>query len=409
MARAAPRQSNADLRLLVGVQFEMQRVLDFGLRTLAAGEQEKGQNSHRNCGPRNAQSWPCPFITLPCKNHGGSGFRISFTRRKTLLGRPLAGNFYAVFPHGLLAWTFGLVFVFACVALAIGATRFHRDISRGRATLPALAEASTSALTLRYLGGGHGQGCNDEDDAFTLRRRRFHHLTFYGFLLCFAATCVATLYHYLLAREAPYPWWDLPVVLGTLGGVGLLIGPLGLLAERWKRDPALVDEKRAGMDVAFIAMLFLTGLTGMALLVWRDAAAMGPLLALRLWGTSVRALRRALGPAFLLMAAGYLLFAGAPLLASVTRTRAQLGAFSTLIILTMSALGGSMFPRFLMPDAMRKVGLFTFNSWAIDGYTKVFWRDEPVGHLGPQVAVLVASGLVLFMMARWFARRWETA
>jgi citrate/tricarballylate utilization protein len=101
-------------------------------------------------------------------------------------------------------------------------------------------------------------------------------------MLCFAATCVATLYHYLLGREAPYAWWDLPVVLGTLGGIGLLIGPVGLLVEKSKRDPDLVDEKRTGMDVAFIVMLFLTGLTGMALLLLRETPAMGPLLALHL-------------------------------------------------------------------------------------------------------------------------------
>jgi citrate/tricarballylate utilization protein len=53
--------------------------------------------------------------------------------------------------------------------------------------------------------GGHGEGCNNEDDAFTLLRRRFHHFTFYGFMLCFAATTVATLYHYLLDLHAPYP------------------------------------------------------------------------------------------------------------------------------------------------------------------------------------------------------------
>ena len=127
-----------------------------------------------------------------------------------------------------------------------------------------------------------GFGCFNEDDRPTDRRKVFHHLTFYGFALCFASTCVATLYHYLLAREAPYPWWDLPVVLGTLGGIGLLIGPIGLLAEKSKRDPALVDETRYGMDVAFIVMLFLTSLTGLALLVLRETAAMGPLLALHL-------------------------------------------------------------------------------------------------------------------------------
>ena len=97
------------------------------------------------------------------------------------------------------------------------------------------------------------------------------------------------------------------------------------------------------------------------------------------------------------------------LLASLSRTRAQQAAISTLIILTMSAVGGSMFPRFLMPEMMKKVGLFTFNAWAIDGYTKVFWRDEPLTHLAPQVAVLVASGVLLFLIARRFARRWEYA
>ncbi|HMF90619.1 MAG TPA: ABC transporter permease [Candidatus Angelobacter sp.] len=95
------------------------------------------------------------------------------------------------------------------------------------------------------------------------------------------------------------------------------------------------------------------------------------------------------------------------LLASLCRTRAQLGALSTLVILIMSSIGGSMFPRFLMPEAMQKAGLLTINAWAIDGFTKVFWRDEPVSHLWPQVLVLVGIALVLFSIARRVARRWE--
>ena len=97
------------------------------------------------------------------------------------------------------------------------------------------------------------------------------------------------------------------------------------------------------------------------------------------------------------------------LLASICRTRAQLGALSTLVILIMSSVGGSMFPRFLMPEAMQKAGLLTINAWAIDGFTKVFWRDEPVSHLWPQVSVLLATGVVLFAIARKIARRWEYA
>jgi ABC-2 type transport system permease protein len=97
------------------------------------------------------------------------------------------------------------------------------------------------------------------------------------------------------------------------------------------------------------------------------------------------------------------------LLASMCQTRAQLGAVSTLLILIMSSVGGSMFPRYFMPPAMQKAGLFTINAWAIDGFTKVFWRDLPITALWPQVSVLLAVGIVLFLVARRIARRWEFA
>ena len=97
------------------------------------------------------------------------------------------------------------------------------------------------------------------------------------------------------------------------------------------------------------------------------------------------------------------------ILASLSKTRAQQGAIGTLLILTMSAIGGSMFPRFLMPESMKKAGLLTINGWAIDGFTKVFWYNEPVTHLWQQVSVLVGVGIVLFLIARRFARRWERA
>jgi ABC-2 type transport system permease protein len=96
-------------------------------------------------------------------------------------------------------------------------------------------------------------------------------------------------------------------------------------------------------------------------------------------------------------------------LASMCRTRAQLGAVSTLLILSMSSVGGSMFPRYMMPVAMQKAGYLTINAWAIDGFTKVFWRDQPVSALGPQVGVLLSVGIVLFLVARRIARRWEFA
>jgi citrate/tricarballylate utilization protein len=194
------------------------------------------------------------------------------------------GAFYKLMPHNAMAALFGAALLYAIVALVMGVRAFWRDIGEPAGMLAepgSLWQAMKDAGQLRYLDGG-GVGCVNEDERPNDRRKLFHHLTFYGFLLCFGATSVATLYHYLIAREAPYPWWDLPVVLGTLGGIGLLIGPAGLLMEKSRRDPVLVDQPRSGMDVAFIAMLFLTGATGIALLLWRDGAAMGLLLALHL-------------------------------------------------------------------------------------------------------------------------------
>jgi citrate/tricarballylate utilization protein len=209
----------------------------------------------------------------------------------TLLHEPLAGNFYAIFPHNFLALVFGVVFGFVLFALAMGVRRFWREVSPAQENAPtevtgvraaASAEAAHDALRLTYLGGGHGEGCNNEDDRFTLWRRRFHHFTFYGFMLCFASTCVATLYHYLLGLHAPYALTSLPVLLGTTGGIGLVVGPVGLLWMNLRRNAAHGDVAQRPMDRGFIALLLLTSVTGLALLAWRDTHFMALLLAVHL-------------------------------------------------------------------------------------------------------------------------------
>lgn len=207
---------------------------------------------------------------------------------------PLAGNFYAIFPHNFLAVLFSVVFLYAILALAVGVIRFWREVSPSKdadlrdaasisqTRLPAAAESISDVAQLRYLGGGHGDGCNEEDDRFTLWRRRFHHFTLYGFLLCFAATCVATLYHYLLGLHAPYRFSSLPVILGSLGGIGLVIGPVGLLWLNLRRDPQHGDPDQHGMDRGFILLLLLVSLTGFALLLLRDTGFMALWLAIHL-------------------------------------------------------------------------------------------------------------------------------
>ena len=194
------------------------------------------------------------------------------------------GSFYAVLPHRAMAWIFGVIFLWVIVALIAGSVRFWRDIGESAETFLSpgpFAKSIDDAARLTYLAGG-GDGCTYPDDKPSHARRRFHHLTFYGFMACFAATCVGTIYHYVLGWPAPYPFWSLPVLLGTLGGVGLLIGPAGLLWLKERRDSALTSDSQTGMDVAFLVLLFLVSLTGLLLLVLRETAAMGTLLSVHL-------------------------------------------------------------------------------------------------------------------------------
>jgi ABC-2 type transport system permease protein len=96
-------------------------------------------------------------------------------------------------------------------------------------------------------------------------------------------------------------------------------------------------------------------------------------------------------------------------LAALCKTRVQLNAVAIILILCMSALGGSMVPRYVMSETMKELGKVTFNAWALDGYTKVFWRDLPPGDLLPEIAVLIAVSVVLLITARLLARRWESS
>lgn len=249
-------------------------------------------------------AWPAAFgrayqragLTVAWALAGGLSLFLvlAIAMNGRLIHEPLKGNFYAIFPHNFLAVLFSIVFLYAILALGVGVVRFWRGVSPAnsgdardiaaiaKARMPAAAESVSDVAQLRYLGGGHGEGCNEEDDRFTLWRRRFHHFTLYGFLLCFAATCVATLYHYLLNLHAPYDVTSLPVILGSLGGLGLVIGPVGLLWLNITRDPKHGDPKQHGMDRGFILLLLLVSATGFALLLLRDTSYMALWLAIHL-------------------------------------------------------------------------------------------------------------------------------
>jgi citrate/tricarballylate utilization protein len=194
------------------------------------------------------------------------------------------GDFYAVVPHAVMVALFGSLGLFVLTALGAGAVRFWRDVHRGPAAglaAATLGQALREALTLRHLHTT-GVDCTSAEDARAPWRRWWHHCTSYGFLLSFASTTVAAIYHIVFGWPAPYAYSSLPVVLGTLGGAGLLAGPAGLFVLKRRRDPALGDPAQAGLDESFIVLLFVTSLPGLLLLVLRDRAAMAPLLVVHL-------------------------------------------------------------------------------------------------------------------------------
>ena len=195
-----------------------------------------------------------------------------------------AGAFYEIIPHNVIVYLAGAPFLLAIIAFIVGGLKFWRDIGSKPSELlhpGALLQALKDAGKMTYMSGG-GHGCNYPDDNFSSGRRHAHQMTMWGFLLCFASTSVATMYHYVFGWEAPYDYFSIPVVLGTIGGIGIVLGPIGLLMIKKKVDPAPQDTKRRGMDVAFIWMLLLTGVTGLALLALRETAAMGTLLIIHL-------------------------------------------------------------------------------------------------------------------------------
>ena len=190
------------------------------------------------------------------------------------------------------------------------------------------------------------------------------------------------------------------------------IGVMFLLFTASGAAGALLDEAESGtLDRVLSSRVTMTTLM-LGKLTFNSLLAFSQLVLMFLWGWAVFRLDFwSHIPGFIVMGVSSALAVAAfgILLASICRTRAQLGALSTLVILVMSSIGGSMFPRFLMPEGMQKAGLLTINAWAIDGFTKIFWRDEPVSHLWPQVLVLLAIAVVLFGIARRVARRWEYA
>ncbi|MEM8765840.1 MAG: ABC transporter permease [Pseudomonadota bacterium] len=113
-----------------------------------------------------------------------------------------------------------------------------------------------------------------------------------------------------------------------------------------------------------------------------------------------------LGPWIVISLAASVACAGlAMLLATACQTRRQAQTVANTVILVLSALGGSMVPRFLMPDVLQNLGWLTPNTWALEAYSGIFWRDDGLLAVAVPVALLAAIGILSWLLARGLAHR----
>lgn len=197
------------------------------------------------------------------------------------LPEPQGEGFYAIMSHRLMVLIFGPVFVLPLVGMGVSLRRYWRDIGGGRLGPGAVLSALKSAGAMRNLKGGHGDGCNFEDeDRFSHARRYAHQMIMYGFLLCFMSTASGTIMHYGFDWQAPYGPWTPPKLLGVPGGILLVIGTIWFAGLKLKSNREVGDRDAFGAEMAFVLLLFLTALSGLVLYLFGATSGAPVLLAI---------------------------------------------------------------------------------------------------------------------------------
>lgn len=235
-----------------------------------------------------AHAWPTGFARLFDRNGVVIAalfvlaFGVLFAVAQSL--RPDSGvGFYADISHGMMVAIFAPAFLLPLFAMAISLRSYLAGTGGGRLTWSDVKGALASAGRMKNLEGGHGDGCNfEDDDRFSHARRHFHQAALYGFLLCFASTSSGTVLHYGFGLEAPYGFFSLPKLLGIPGGLILCVGAAGLAWLKTKADPGLGASGAWGGEMAFVLLLFAVSATGLGLYAATGTAAVSLLLVVHL-------------------------------------------------------------------------------------------------------------------------------
>ena len=93
------------------------------------------------------------------------------------------------------------------------------------------------------------------------------------------------------------------------------------------------------------------------------------------------------------------------LVASLTANAAQMNTVSTFIVLLFSAIGGSMVPRFMMPEWLQSLGRFTPNHWSIEAFYGILARGQSAADLVITWGVVFGGAFILLCLAAFISHR----
>ncbi len=211
------------------------------------------------------------------------GFALIFWAMKALGENAGGEGFYAHLSHAAMVAIFAPAFLLPLVSITLSLRTYWRKVGGGRIQMSDITAAFGSAARMKNLSGGHEEGCNFEDeDRFSNARRWRHQAVMYGFLLCFASTCSATVLHFVFGIPAPYGPLSLPKILGVPGGILLSLGTLGLAELKLRADRTLSDNRVWGGEMGFIGLLFFVSTSGLALYLFAGTGVLDVLLATHL-------------------------------------------------------------------------------------------------------------------------------
>jgi citrate/tricarballylate utilization protein len=235
-----------------------------------------------------ANAWPAGIARL--FDHNGVAMASLLTLAISLLFWTIqtlppsdGAGFYSHMSHGTMVAIFAPAFFLPLLAMVFSLWNYWKSTGAERLHWSEISGALASAGRMKNLEGGHGDGCNFEDeDRFTQARRHFHQSTLWGFLLCLASTTSGTLFHYGFGLKAPYSLFSLPKLLGIPGGIILSLGTAGLAWLKTRADPKLGASGIWGGEMAFTLLLFFVSATGLALFAATGTSAVKELLTLHL-------------------------------------------------------------------------------------------------------------------------------